>query len=923
MGRAEALNGHLPSLWRPGPDGDGPVVPFGPEDVVELVPVPPRPGAPTPVPKLLPRDPGVLVSFDRAGWPQRIRFRTGLAPGVATVLEVRRFAGGQPSTLATATVGVRAGVAVLPSAPAVNRVILLLRRRHLLDRWTQGVGAALDDASERAIEVMEAHWVETADAGLHSPWLLRRRQLGGLAPLDSSESAGQEVMVAFPWIRDLARVGALVPVAPWREPPAVADLVEGYRERIRRTVDLYRRGLGTVPALRRAVAAQLPIDPTLSEDVRDQPFTVEEFSPSVMPVTTAVAADGPPTDLVGPLMRWSVVAEGLAPAAPTVHVQGVTPVEGEIDPSDRPEIELLAAGGLRVRVALAYRQTVPPDRTLRLAPTSSTWLAGDDGVLVTDPLVGAEAGVAGPWTPAAEAPADVVDLARTPDFALWAATDTGAASSLWRHDGTAWTEELSGLPLVTALASSATDLVVATTAGVVRIDLHPAGGGGPTPDPDPAGLADPAVHVLLVEDDGTVLVGGDAGLVRLHPDGSTDVVAPDDDPARLGPVRAVARDDVGTLLVGGDDGLFLHQPSLDHWYAFTGEGVSETVADWVRLDGGDSPPDDPGLPAVRSVLRGPDATLWLGTDAGLARYRAVPTGEGALTSTTRLEAFPDLGTGRVRALSVDERGVVWAATARGLVSFDGRDLVQVAADATAVRLGRADRTHPVDAPSEDRGMWRFDRDGGTWQRWDRSGFHTTDLAVRGDDLAAVRVVETVDGVTAELLEGWDPTDDTSTGSSPVDPADLVVRLKPGDDTRVVDGGIPALPRVPPGPSTWRYLSLEPEDVSEPEARPAWTVEGRLLPPPDDRDPAGEGRYDGTDLVPERTFDEAVFAYRPAARVWMSWRARRPLTTLVRLAAGDPIDPAVLDRVWDGIQRARPAGVRAALAVGNDIIRGGV
>lgn len=923
MGRAEALAGHLPALWRPGPDGDGPVVPFGPADVVELAPVRPRPGATAPVPEVLPREPGVVVSFDRPGWPRRVRLRPGLAPGLATVLEIRRFAGGRPTTLPTATVAVRDGVAVVPSAPPAGRVTLVLRRRHLLDRWIQGVGAALDDSSERAVEVMEAHWVGTADAGLHSPWLLRSRQLAGQPPLDPTDPDDRQVVAAFPWLRDLARVGALVPVTPWLEPPAATDLVEGYRERIRRTVDLHRRGLGTVPALRRAVAARLPIDPTLPEDVRDLPFTVEEHSPSVLPVTTAVTADGPPTDMVGPLMRWSVTATGLAPAAPTIHVRGVTPVEGEVDPTERPEIELLAVDGARVRVALAYRATVAPGDTLRLAPRSRTFLAGDDGVRVTDPPVGPDDGVAGPWVAADGAPGDVVAMARTPDLALWAATGAGAGSSLWRHDGASWTEELTGLPLVTALAATATDLVVATVAGVLRVELHPAGGGGPVADPDPAGLADPAAHALLVEDAGTVLIGGLRGLVRLHPDGSTDVVAPDDDPTLLGVVRAVARDDVGTLLVGGDEGLFLHQPSLGHWYCFGGEGVSETVPDWVRLDGRGSRPDDPALPPVLAVLRGPDATLWIGTDAGLARYRAVPTGEGALTSTTRLEAFPDLGTGPVRALTVDARGVVWAATARGLVCFDGHDLVQVADDATAVRLGGADRIHPADAASEDRGAWRYDRAGDTWQRFGRGGFRTTDLAVRGEDLGAVRAVQIVDAVLAELLEGWDPATDTATGATPVPPADLVVRWKPGDDTRVVDGGIPAVPRVPPGASTWRYLALEPEDAVEPEVRPAWTVEGRLLPPPEDRAPALEGRWVGAGKTPERRFDDAVFAHRPAARVHMGWRARRPLTVLVRLEAGDPIDPAVLDRVWDGIRRARPAGVRAALAVGDDIVRGGV
>jgi hypothetical protein len=35
-----------------------------------------------------------------------------------------------------------------------------------------------------------------------------------------------------------------------------------------------------------------------------------------------------------------------------------------------------------------------------------------------------------------------------------------------------------------------------------------------------------------------------------------------------------------------------------------------------------------------------------------------------------------------------------------------------------------------------------------------------------------------------------------------------------------------------------------------------------------------------------------------------------------------MDPAVLDRVWQGIQQVRPAGVQAVLAVEEEIVRGG-
>jgi hypothetical protein len=43
--------------------------------------------------------------------------------------------------------------------------------------------------------------------------------------------------------------------------------------------------------------------------------------------------------------------------------------------------------------------------------------------------------------------------------------------------------------------------------------------------------------------------------------------------------------------------------------------------------------------------------------------------------------------------------------------------------------------------------------------------------------------------------------------------------------------------------------------------------------------------------------------------------------LYRRTAGEIIDPSLLDRVWEGIQRVRPAGVKALLAVDQSIIRG--
>jgi hypothetical protein len=150
-----------------------------------------------------------------------------------------------------------------------------------------------------------------------------------------------------------------------------------------------------------------------------------------------------------------------------------------------------------------------------------------------------------------------------------------------------------------------------------------------------------------------------------------------------------------------------------------------------------------------------------------------------------------------------------------------------------------------------------------------------------------------------------------------------MRYKP-DPTRIVGGGIPAIPSLPPGSSVWRYLSREPDDQEEPAQRPAWTREGRLLPEPRPSAP-DSARFDRFTPPPASNFDETIFAFDPAARVWFEFGARQALAVLVRLkkrAADEQIDPVILDRVWQGVQQVRPAGVRAMLAVEETIVRGG-
>ncbi len=577
--------------------------------------------------------------------------------------------------------------------------------------------------------------------------------------------------------------------------------------------------------------------------------------------------------------------------------------------------------------------------TLRLRTAYASWIGGEDGLLraLSPPGESSPANptAPGPWQAAPGAPAGTVSaLHQGRDLTVWAAMESGDADdagdggALWRFDGEAWTEALGGLPRVLCLALDGGDLLAGTAKGLLRIPLHP--NGALTPEPKPEDLNGPEVHAILHVKGGGLWLGTAAGLDQ------KDLTLPFE---VAGPVHALYQDAAGTVYLGTDLGLLQFQPGLNHGYWYSGESHSDQIPDWNPLAGEKKSapaPDTVFLPPVRVIRRGPDSSLWLGTDHGIARYRARPT--GGLAYTTLLEAFPDLATGRVFAIEEDARGTLWFATGQGLFRFDGRDWWQARkgeGDAVAlVRLGAAEEPEqPV--------FWRFRA--GSWERLDSAAKAPGWVPHVPASVPAEPAVHTLLWTRQAVadLGTWDEGTSafTRTGEAP---GKLRSRYKP-DESRIVDGGLPAVPGLPPGRSVWRYLALESAAVPEPQGRPAWTVEGRLLPPLPDpgRVAPQEGRYsqsrrhvqgrerldpgagfDAFDVFD--AFDGAVFAYPPEARVWFAWEERHAPAVLVRLqttAPGEAIDPAVLDRVWQGIQQVRPAGVRALLAVDEVIVRG--
>jgi hypothetical protein len=785
----------------------------------------------------------------------------------------------------------------------------------LFTAFVRAVGSGLDGVSRESSDVMQAHWFSSADSALFSEWVRRTRELTGEPPVRLTD----DIVEALPYLIDLPRLAALFDRAPWLDPPLSRDRVEDFRRRLADLVTMYGLGLGTMTALRLATRIALPVsDREAPPGLRTRAFTVEEFAP-LRVTTQAVQARGQPLDMVGPLMQWAIASGSYYPALPTAFIVGVTPVPGLIDATERPVLERVRVND-NTGVGLAYEGTLAPSQALALWPAYRSWLGTENGVDVAMSSADAESSAnptaPGPWAAAGAGPAGtVVAFFQSADHVLWAAANDASEGKLWRtDDGTAWQEVLNGLPEIHCLAGRGNQLLIGLATGVTALELYSPGA---TPSPDPATLAGPGVHALAPDAAAQWWAATSDGAAQVGSDLTLTMVGPGVRPATVTPFHAVFVDVDGSVFFGGELGVFQFQATQGRWFHYGGAAVDEASPDWIPFD----PDSDelPGvdtvfMPLVRSLRRGADAALWLGTDNGIARYLAR---EHRRTFATLLEAFPAVTQEPVHAIAEDERGRLWFATAAGLIVFDGADWWQ-RRETELVRL----RSEPTVLPSLERNggeltFWRFVRSANRWQSLTPSGtarFVTNDPPASATAEPPVHAVTWTDGVNPQL-GGFDGTTFTPSEDAP---AAVGMRFKP-DAVRILDGGIPALPRLLAA-SDWRYLSIEPEVVPQPLAFPAWTIEGRMLPEPHEGGAPLEGRY-LADLVQE--LRDKVFAFNPAAQVWMRWSPRELLSVLVRLRRTTPdevVDPLVLDRVFDEVSRVRPAAVHLGLAVDEQLVR---
>ncbi|MCG8317674.1 MAG: hypothetical protein MI976_31040, partial [Pseudomonadales bacterium] len=725
---------------------------------------------------------------------------------------------------------------------------------NLLNGLLKELGGTMDQVSRDLTDVMQSHWYKVADKATYDEHYLRGRELDGKGTVNIHDPKDKKEISEYPYLLDLARLGALVSVPPWREPVALKENVEQYRTRLLRIVQIYRNGLGTLGAIRAMVTAELPENAELDLTAQQRSFCIEENTPYIGAAKNILSVGKlfgtgeitPETEeVIGPLMRWQLANNGMVSVAPIIFVTGVaadanndatqTPVIERFDPTTPLDPDKSLSG-----IGIGYNGTVAPDETLKLSPSHAACVSGANGIQMSASSI-TQIGIKD-YGPIAGAPTgEVTACCQTSDKVLWFAIDNGGTQELWRYTGSSWLQVLTSEALspIHCLLQRQQQLLVGSDAGLLSIDLFPA-----VPDDFTSQTisAYGGTAVYAIASSNTQLnhcyIGSANGLHLLDDgDAVTQTILEGTT------VRAISENSI-SVFFGGDLGLFQYRFRTQELTYLHAEFESEQESDWLTFDAAELPADPEfGMPPVNSLCLGQDDMLWIGTASGLARYRARK--EADLVYRTVLEGFRDLIDGPVTDIKQDEHGLIWVASNNGLLRFDGRDAGRF--DFTEnvwQQLGEADAIY-ADGNKQSRSVWRFNRSLSEWQIFDYvpkqwvSYSEAVTLATE-----PVNHVLHIDTVMAELgtLNGIE-----FTKSSDVPVTDLVMRCKP-DHTRIVNGGIPAIPRMPNGSSTWRYLSMEPPGLVDSTDLPWWSIEGRLVPPPD-HDAPYPGRFQNINVKP--------------------------------------------------------------------------
>ncbi len=775
----------------------------------------------------------------------------------------------------------------------------------LLSSW----GLVLDGAGIQLQHVLRAHWFDLADQALWDAHYQTARRERGQPAVNVRDAKDVKELQQYPYITDLARVCGLLNLPPWLEPSGLRETVEEYRRRVSDVLDAYRLGLTTLPALRRLTEAALPEDMSAAPAQQRWPFAIEEPVAIRTGRKQIVVPDVQEGDLVSPLFRWTLNG---APGSPVVYIQGVAPSGDLVAAAEQPGIERFTPDQSPAGIAVVYRGTLAANQTLRLSPARRSWLVLD-GVLQASAAETLDSSALdpssnGPWAAVEDAPAGAVRLlAQALDRTLWLVTEDAGSWVLHRYDGTQFDAVTQGAPAgpYLALRAHGDAVYLGTQQGLFRCAVFPPGN-QPRELTAVAAVPEP-VQGMTQLPDGRLACAGGNGLALLKDDDTLDtrLLAGVD-------VRAVHADR-DQLYLATAQALLLKDG--ERWFRYEGAQLSEEDADWIAIEPAQAGAAASPLPVVRAIATTPDGSLWLGTARGLARYTVYAE------HTTLLEAFPDLGTGEIAALLVDERGMLWVAGEDGLFRYDGRDVAQQdLAQPRWLSLGSADTVYPDEISATPRGHWRYDGTQDQWERFEaaQGRYAVASLDKRAGNSPRAAAVLLTAGVRAELGQ-FDGSDFSNAQSVAAD--QIVLRVKP-DETRIVDGGFPALPS---NEGTWRYVQMEQEGLTPPAGLPWWSREGRLFPPPDWEAPwPGHFRNEASVWHADGHFAEAVFAYPPSARVWMEYPVEPAIGVRVRLfkrAPDEAVDPALIERVWQLLKRAKAAGVPLQLALEGAVVKG--
>ena len=318
-------------------------------------------------------------------------------------------------------------------------------------------------------------------------------------------------------------------------------------------------------------------------------------------------------------MHWPLENDAVAPSPPTVFVQAPTEAElAEVDPDGEaryaaavaPLLELYRGGALRL--GLAYRDTVPAGKTLRIRPAYSSWLGlasrgrerddgpGDDGADPTAP---------GPWAADGRGPGrrghGVADDGRARALgrrrrrralALRRRVDEGARRASRRS---------------TASPRTGPTSCSAPTGGLMRVGRFPDGDFAAVAEPTPDGRI---VYALLHGADGTWWAGTSAGLGNVDARGQVQ----DDRSFKL-EVATLAEDSTGAISIGGALRARRLPARRRRVVVVLRRGARATR---TRSGASSIPDAQPAgdaqvfLPAVTAVPADGDGALWIGTGAG-------------------------------------------------------------------------------------------------------------------------------------------------------------------------------------------------------------------------------------------------------------------------------------------------------------------